>query len=166
VASPTLLHAYFNSFTLKMDATSAIRFQLLDFVYSDRTGWDWLLGYGPFTLENSLYHLANPDGGLQVASLNDAGLLQYFVVRFGIAGLLIPAWMFLRIHKDIAHVLLFGLVMSLKLSYAEPAVFFGLLPLLMRLPLHRYEATQAGSELTAATHHEPAVKPGTYTTYR
>jgi hypothetical protein len=161
VASPTLLHAYFNSFTLKMDATSAIRFQLLDFVYSSRTGWDWLLGYGPFTLENSLYHLANPDGGLQVASLNDAGLLQYFVVRFGIAGLLIPAWMFFRIRKDIAHVLLFGLVMSLKLSYAEPAVFFGLLPLLMRLPAHTYEATQAGSELTTASNHEPAVKPGT-----
>lgn len=163
VALPSVMQTYFDSFALKMDESSAIRFQLLDYIYNLRTGWDWLLGYGPFTLEGSLFHLTKSDGGALMASLNDAGLLQYFVVRFGVLGLLIPAWMFYRIRKDITHVLFFALLMSLKLSYAEPAVFFGLLPLLMRLPNHVYVRQRAGTRETgvaAPMHHEAAGKPG------
>jgi hypothetical protein len=138
MASPSLLQAYFDSFAMKMDETSAIRLGLLNYIYHVRSGWDWLVGYGPFTLEGSLYHLANPNGGLQVASLNDAGLFHYFVVRFGILGLAIPALIFVRMRKDVAHVLFFALIMSLKLSYTSPVLFLGLLPLLMRLPAHAY----------------------------
>jgi hypothetical protein len=153
VASPSLLQAYFDSFAMKMDETSAIRLELLDYIYHVRSGWDWLVGYGPFTLEGSLYHLANPNGGLQVASLNDAGLFQYFVVRFGILGLVIPALIFVRTRKDVAHVLFFALIMSLKLSYTEPVLFLGLLPLLMRLPTHAYGESKVEEAPASALHH-------------
>jgi len=160
LALPSVMLTYFDSFAMKMDETSGIRLQLLDYVYSFRTGWDWMLGYGPFTLEAPLYHLANPNGGMQIASLNDAGLLQYFVVRFGMVGLLIPAWMFLRIRKDIPHVLFFALIMSLKLSYSEPVIFLGLLPLLMRLPTHVPVARRAGTALTPPMFRKPVGEPG------
>ena len=152
LAAPSFLHAYFSSFAMKMDESSAIRMQLLDYVYNVRTGWDWLVGYGPFTLENSLYHLAKPGGGAHVASLNDAGLIQYFVVRFGILGLIVPVLMFMKMQKDLPHMLFFAVIMSLKLDYSEPALFFALVPLLMRLPTHSYEPRDSEAAVRPPVH--------------
>jgi hypothetical protein len=152
LAAPSFFEAYFNSFAMKMDESSAIRLELLDYIYNVRTGWDWLLGYGPFTLESSLYHLAKPGGGVHVASLNDAGLIQYFVVRFGVLGLIVPALMFMKMRKDLPHVLFFVVIMSLKLNYSEPALFFGLLPLLMRLPARARAPQDSEAEVRLPVH--------------
>lgn len=134
LAAPAFLSAYYGNFMMKMDESSGIRLSLLDYIYHTRNGWDLLFGYGPFTLEESLYHSANPGGEFQVASLNDAGLLHYFVVRFGLIGLAIPAAMFIRMRKDLSSLLFFAVLLSSKLSYAYPVLYVGLLPLLMRLP--------------------------------
>jgi hypothetical protein len=134
LAAPALLSVYFGNFITKMDESSGIRLMLLEYIYHTRSGWDLLFGYGPFTLEEPLYHMANPGGEFQVASLNDAGLLHYFVVRFGLIGLAIPAAMFIRMRKDLSSILFFAVLLSSKLSYAFPVLYLGLLPLLMRLP--------------------------------
>jgi hypothetical protein len=135
LASPGLIAAYVNSFMLKFNADSGLRFHLLSYVYELRHGWDYLVGYGPFSLEYDLYDLSEPRGNLGpvIASLNDAGLLNFFVVQFGIIGLAFPAAMFLRMKKDVANVCFFGILMSAKLSYTAPLLYFGLLPLLLRL---------------------------------
>jgi hypothetical protein len=119
---------------MKMDDSSGIRLALLDYIYHTRTGWDLLLGFGPFSLENPLYRMANPEGQFQVASLNDAGLLHYFVVQFGLVGLAFPVVIFIRMRKDVTSILFFAVLVSSKLSYTFPVLFFGLLPMLMRLP--------------------------------
>jgi len=132
VTVPSFLEAYLNSFTTKMNESSELRLSLMDYIYNGRTGWDWLLGHGPFALEDSLYRLTRTDGAFQVASLNDAGLLQYFVVRFGMLGFVIPILFFIRIKKDLSHLLFFLVLMSVKISYADPILYVGLLPLLLR----------------------------------
>lgn len=134
LAAPALLSAYYGNFIMKMDESSGIRLSLLDYIYHTRRGWDLVFGMGPFDLEETLYHMANPGGQFQVASLNDAGLLQYFVVRFGLAGLVFPLAMLIRIRKDLTSLLFFAVLLSSKLSYAFPVIYLGLLPLLMRLP--------------------------------
>jgi hypothetical protein len=135
LASPGLIAAYVNSFMLKFNADSGLRFQLLSYVYELRHGWDYLFGYGPFSVEYDLFSLSEPKGDLgpAIASLNDAGLLNFFVVQFGIVGLAFPVLMFLRMRKNIANLFFFGLLMSAKLSYTAPILYFGLLPLMLRL---------------------------------
>ncbi|MFP3647118.1 hypothetical protein [Paraburkholderia sp. SIMBA_054] len=135
VTMPSFLEAYLNSFTTKMNESSELRLALVDYIYYGRSGWDWLLGYGPFALEDSLYRLTRTDGAFQVASLNDAGLMQYFVVRFGMLGFLIPLLFFIRIRKDLSHLLFLAVLMSVKLSYADPILYVGLLPLLLHSPM-------------------------------
>ncbi|MEA3120051.1 MAG: hypothetical protein QOI13_3321 [Paraburkholderia sp.] len=133
--SPGLISAYFNSFMLKFSSDSGMRFALMSYVFHLRQGWDYVFGYGPFSLEYDLYNLASAKatGSPSVASLNDAGLLNYFVVLFGVAGLAIPAAIFLRMRKDVGTVCFFGLLMTTKLSYTAPVLYFGLLPLILRL---------------------------------
>ncbi|MFL9922558.1 hypothetical protein PQR75_46555 [Paraburkholderia fungorum] len=133
VASPGLISAYLDSFLLKFNADSGLRFGLLSYLFDQRQGWDFLFGYGPFSLEYDLYNLAAGNGRTNVASLNDSGLLAFFIVKFGVAGLAIPAAILLRIRKDVGTVCLFGLLMTTKLSYMMPVLYFGLLPLIMRL---------------------------------
>jgi hypothetical protein len=158
MASPGVIAAYFDSFMLKMDADSGIRLALVKFVFESRRGWDFLFGFGPFGLENDLYRLAD-DGAInpQVSSLNDAGLLNYFIVKFGMAGFLIPIVLFCRIRKDVAGILFMAMLMSVKLSFTNPILYFGLLPLVMRLPERNAEddwldlpATREAAPVTAA----------------
>ncbi|MBP0590975.1 hypothetical protein J8I87_14895 [Paraburkholderia sp. LEh10] len=161
VAAPSFIEAYLDSFTTKMSESSELRLALMDFIYHQRSGWDWLLGYGPFALEDPLYRLTDTGGKYQVASLNDAGLLQYFVVRFGMLGFAIPVLFFIRVRKDIPHLLFLVILLTVKLSYAEPVLYIGLLPLLMRLPkqanasIRQPEAESPGSLDDIAMGHPP-----------
>jgi hypothetical protein len=134
-ASPGLIPAYFNSFLLKFNSDSGLRFALVSYVFHLRHGWDYVFGYGPFSLEYDLFNLAGAKDSTTpaVASLNDAGLLNFFVVQFGVAGLAIPVAIFLRIRKDLATVCFFGLLMTTKLSFTAPVLYFGVLPLILRL---------------------------------
>jgi hypothetical protein len=134
IISPGITTAYIDSFFMKLDATSGIRLALLDYIYNLRQGWDFWIGFGPFSVENKLYHMAQGDPNMQVASLNDSGLLHFFVIQFGILGLVFPAWIFVRMRKDLTSVLFFAVIMTSKLSYMYPVLFLGLLPLVMRLP--------------------------------
>ncbi|MEX3853246.1 MULTISPECIES: hypothetical protein [Paraburkholderia] len=136
LASPGLIAAYVNSFMLKIDADSGLRLRLLSYVYEVRHGWDFLFGYGPFSVEYDLFDVSEHTSTF-VASLNDAGLLNFFVVQLGIVGLAIPIGIFLVMKKDIANLCFFGLLMSSKLSYTSPLLYFGLLPLVMRLGVSR-----------------------------
>jgi hypothetical protein len=144
VTVPSFLEAYLNSFTTKMNESSELRLSLMDYIYNGRRGWDWMLGYGPFALEDSLYRLTKTNNAFQVASLNDAGLLQYFVVRFGMVGFIIPLLFFIRIKKDLSHLLFLVVLLSVKISYADPVLYIGLLPLLLR-PTKRADATSRNS---------------------
>ncbi|QCP50011.1 hypothetical protein FAZ95_12960 [Trinickia violacea] len=149
IAAPSLVAAYFHSFLLKFNADSGLRFELISYIFQARHGWDYVFGYGPFSLEYDLYDLSKPRGNLgpAVASLNDAGLLNFFVVQFGVAGLAIPAAIFLRIRKDVGTLLFFGLLMTSKLSYTAPVLYLGLLPLILRLrPLPGVAARPKGAD--------------------
>ncbi|MDR5752713.1 MULTISPECIES: hypothetical protein [unclassified Caballeronia] len=134
VASPGLIAAYLDSFLLKIGADSGIRLALMKYAYQTRHGWDFVFGYGPFGLESILYGLASGSGSPQVSSLNDAGLFNFFIVKYGIAGVLIPIWILSRMRRDVAGMLFFALLMSSKLSYMNPVLFLGLLPLVSRFP--------------------------------
>lgn len=134
LAGSGVLITYYDSFMMRMDESSGIRLALLEYIYHTRTGWDLLFGFGPLSLENALYRMTKPEGQFQVASLNDAGLLHYFVVHFGLVGLAFPAAIFLRMRKDITSILFLALLLSSKLSYTFPVLYLGLLPLLVRLP--------------------------------
>ena len=149
---PSFLEAYLNSFTTKMNESSELRLSLMDYIYNGRRGWDWLLGYGPFALEDSLYRLTKTSNAFQVASLNDAGLLQYFAVRFGMIGFLIPLVFFIRIKKDLSHLLFLVVLMSVKISYADPVLYIGLLPLLLR----QSQGSDARSRSAATQSFKPA----------
>ncbi|MGF6769055.1 hypothetical protein P3T18_001525 [Paraburkholderia sp. GAS199] len=134
IASPGLISAYLDSFMLKFNADSGMRFALVSYAFDFRRGWDFLFGYGPFSLEYDLYDLAaRGNGSAAVASLNDSGLLNFFIVKFGIAGLAIPVAIFARMRKDIGTICLFCLLMTTKLSYTTPLLYIGLLPLVMRM---------------------------------
>jgi hypothetical protein len=134
IASPGVIAAYFDSFMLKFNTDSGIRYALVQYVFELRHGWDFVFGYGPFGLENKLYRLADDGVGTPtVASLNDAGLLNFFLVKFGMAGFLIPIGIFWSMRKDVAGILFFAMLMSVKLSYMNPVLYFGLLPLVLRL---------------------------------
>ncbi|CAD6524705.1 hypothetical protein LMG28140_01669 [Paraburkholderia metrosideri] len=159
IASPGLLMRYTDSFVLKYDATSGIRLALLDYIYHARQGWDYWIGFGPFSVEASLYTMATSDPDAPVASLNDAGLLNYFVVQFGIIGLAVPACMFLRMRKNLTTVLFFAALMTSKLSYTYPALYYGLLPLLIVLPEPKEPAASEVHELMSVSRgrHAPDV---------
>jgi hypothetical protein len=131
---PGLIAAYFDSFVLKFDADSGIRMGLVSYIFKIRQGWDFVFGFGPFSLESDLYNLASSTDVPKVSSLNDAGLFNFFVTKFGISGLLIPIWIFSRMKRDLAGMLFFALIMSCKISYADPVLFLGLLPLISRFP--------------------------------
>jgi hypothetical protein len=60
--------------------------------------------------------------------------------------------MFMKMRKDLPHVLFFVVIMSLKLNYSEPALFFGLLPLLMRLPARAYAPQDSEAEVRLPVH--------------
>jgi hypothetical protein len=162
-SSPGVIAAYLNSFLLKFNADSHLRVALLSYVYEIRNGWDYVFGYGPFSLESDLWNLANPrsaEESSSVASLNDSGLLNFFVVQFGVVGLAIPFAIFLRMRKDISTVCFLGLLMSSKLPYTAPVIYFGLLPIILRLgaPL-AVAATSRSSASADGTHQEHRKSP-------
>lgn len=135
-AGSTLVAAYFGSFMEKWGESSEIRFALLNYIYGERTGLDFIFGHGPFGYEQTLFDMAQLEQS-QTASVNDAGLLNFLVVQFGICGLLIVAAIFVKMKKSLATALMLGVIMSTKLSYMYPVLYCGLLPLVMREPRMR-----------------------------
>lgn len=126
-----ILIQYFDSFFMKFHETADIRVELLNYIYNTRTGWDFIAGFGPFGIDSALWRMATVGKDAQVASLNDAGLMNYFVVQFGVVGLIIPILMFIRVEKNLTYILFLSLLLTTKLSYVHPVLYFGLLPLLM-----------------------------------
>lgn len=122
--------AYFDSFVTKWNASAGLRFGLLDYIYNVRRGTDFWFGFGPFGIEDTLYQMQTSDQS-QVASTNDSGLFNFFVVHFGILGIIFPALIFIKIEKTIANIILLSVLLSSKLSYTHPVLYFGLMPLML-----------------------------------
>lgn len=159
LAFPGVLVAYIDSFLMKFDATSGIRLALLDYIYNARHGWDYVFGFGPFSVENSLYGMAMSESDSAVASFNDSGLANYFVLQFGMVGLLIPLWMFCKMRKKVTNLLFFALLISSKLSYVHPVLYCGLVPLLMALPPPLGRETKCCGSAVASRPEQAAAGP-------
>lgn len=75
---------------VKLSNTSSMRYGLINYLFEVRDGYNAYFGYGLYGVEKTLYNLAtSTDSEYRLASLNDAGLLFYLVVKFGYAGFLI-----------------------------------------------------------------------------
>jgi hypothetical protein len=98
------------------------------------------------------------DADTAVSSFNDSGLANFFALQFGVVGLLIPVAMFWKMRKNMTNVLFFLLLITTKLSYMDPLLFLGLLPLLMALPDPEASYGQARERVPAAYGNPPAAE--------
>ncbi|MBK5065934.1 hypothetical protein [Paraburkholderia domus] len=134
IAGSAFLFDYFSSFSARFSETSGLRQSLLDYIYIKRTGVGFLFGPGPFSMEPELWRLSTSD---EIASLNDAGLLNFLVISFGLSGWLIFGVLLALVRRDLCSILGLVMLMTSKLSYIFPPLYLGLVPLLTFARMNR-----------------------------
>ncbi|HIF9214289.1 TPA: hypothetical protein ACX6QX_003634 [Photobacterium damselae] len=81
-----LVNLILTDFIFKVDSRGGIRTYLIEYIFSNRTGFNYYLGESLYGLRSELFNLSNNvDGGIRImGSVNDSGLLFYLIVLFGI----------------------------------------------------------------------------------
>lgn len=77
-----------DDFALKLTLTSGSRFELLGMIYYLDDNLN-LFGYGLYSVPEKIYMLSSGMAGYRIASLNDAGLINFIGMKFGLIGVFI-----------------------------------------------------------------------------
>lgn len=138
VLSFPILYLVSSEVLLKFSSSSESRSLLLQYLYFYRDSWALYFGYGPLGVEQFLY-TSSIDGTRIFSSLNDAGLVNYFVVHFGLFGLIIPIVCIYKVIRRMDLVFLMLALFLTKLTYTFPLVIIGLFCLIFSANQEKYE---------------------------
>ncbi|HHQ6549496.1 TPA: hypothetical protein ACSTJE_004534 [Serratia fonticola] len=120
---------FIDDFMYKVDATSGSRYKLIDYIYFDKYGNFNFFGAGFYNIPSELYAKISY-GDYSVAALNDAGLINFIFLKFGVFALLPVTYLFYRT-KGITLKLLFVCVFISKISFLFPILYLAIVPTLV-----------------------------------
>ncbi len=130
----TVFNSFFISaiddFILKVSLTSGERLDLVRMIYYLDEKLN-LIGYGLFSIPDKIHMLASTGvGEYRVASINDAGLINFIGMKFGIIGVvLVLALMFINLSYQ-RFMMAFSIMIT-KVSFMFPVFIVVLVPFLL-----------------------------------
>ncbi|MFZ3410116.1 hypothetical protein [Vibrio chagasii] len=113
----------------KIDATKHVREGLLYQIYVARNIEYILFGYGFYGIEQTLFDLGSNDFEYRIASFNDAGLINYIALKFGLLGLFLPVFIMFYFRKSKSKILCISSLLISKLSYIHPVFYLAIIPM-------------------------------------
>ena len=125
-----LVSNFIDDFSYKLSKTSGTRFNLIEYIYLDAHGNIQLFGSGFFNIPPDLYTKITKDR--TISALNDAGLMNFIVLKFGLISLLVVGYLFSKV-KGGTLKLLFICVFISKISYVFPILYIAIVPALNKM---------------------------------
>ncbi len=121
---------FINDLIYKFDVTSGSRYNLISMIYFDKHGLVNIFGAGYFNIPNSLYKEITL-GEYSIAALNDAGLISYLVLKFGVLIIIPIVCLFWKI-KGASMKILFCCILISKISFVFPILYLAIIPALVK----------------------------------
>ncbi|QZN94105.1 hypothetical protein [Symbiopectobacterium purcellii] len=114
----------------KFESTAGSRFKLIDYVLFDRHGYINIFGVGYFNIPKELYMEIN-SGAYSMAAINDAGLISFILLKFGLISLPFVYWIFKNVNGRVSKIVFTGVLLT-KISFLFPILYIGLLPAIFK----------------------------------